>query len=668
MSGIFRFRFYESGEWVEVVVDDYLPCTEQGDLIFGHSVDRNEFWQALIEKAYAKLRGCYQALATASPGSALVDLSGHMPEYVNLQAFAPTPDATYNEADLRDVRLYSMMKKALNERGLLSCSIAPSDQPSLKENAALLAGRGLFIGHSYAVTSVVKIKVRMSNLRRKDVKLVKLWNPWGADTDGPWSSWTSWGQEWQLVTKRELKRLKLNQGNGEIFMSFEYLINVESTGQLFVCLSQHEDMRWDVAQRYRLFLNDHARLKQNQPCDDEFYFVPFNPLHSIGFVLLRVEDNRKYRIHSVHHQIAGMVTYTNTRDIFGRFPVQPGRYVLVPTTFEPGQEGRFHIRIFGTAGPMTITPLIKDVPRCSNFPTHSGSRVNIFRSLASLWTTPYPIGVFRLEIISCSGVPTEPSGILQPLAGPTSKSFGHRLHCMVRFCDDSKKKKVLRTRQATFARCYEYGTSFESLKEKNHSHIQNQNHTGIREGDDLHCPTFNSYFMWPVRRPRGAWASVELWCRNPGTLTTTKLAGEAAISIEDYMSDDRVDRTWEVDVVLRAKPQKSNRKGWVKLREEKARKGAAGTATPSHLSASRDSGHGSSKGSKTPHGGSLRDLGSRMRNGSALILGDGDEEDDISLIDEVSDDWDSFSEQEGKGGPVGFITFRVRYERGLHSL
>ena len=52
--GLFRFQLWRFGEWVDVVVDDFLPVLE-GRLAYCPAFGTTpEFWGPLVEKAYAK--------------------------------------------------------------------------------------------------------------------------------------------------------------------------------------------------------------------------------------------------------------------------------------------------------------------------------------------------------------------------------------------------------------------------------------------------------------------------------------------------------------------------------------------------------------------------------------------------------------------------------------
>ena len=81
-AGIFRFRFWRFGEWIEVVVDDQLPVHEHDNTLYFSKNNncQHEMFVPLLEKAYAKLNMCYEFLNVGNGADALVDLIGGVRE------------------------------------------------------------------------------------------------------------------------------------------------------------------------------------------------------------------------------------------------------------------------------------------------------------------------------------------------------------------------------------------------------------------------------------------------------------------------------------------------------------------------------------------------------------------------------------------------------------
>lgn len=53
-------RFFKEFSWRYVIIDDRLPCGKSnGEPVFGRCKELHELWVPLIEKAYAKIHGCY---------------------------------------------------------------------------------------------------------------------------------------------------------------------------------------------------------------------------------------------------------------------------------------------------------------------------------------------------------------------------------------------------------------------------------------------------------------------------------------------------------------------------------------------------------------------------------------------------------------------------------
>ena len=60
-NGVYRVRFCKNGWWQSVRVDDFFPCFPGAGPIYSRS-NGNELWVMLLEKAFSKLCGSYEAI------------------------------------------------------------------------------------------------------------------------------------------------------------------------------------------------------------------------------------------------------------------------------------------------------------------------------------------------------------------------------------------------------------------------------------------------------------------------------------------------------------------------------------------------------------------------------------------------------------------------------
>lgn len=89
--GVYTCRFYVNGEWVEVITDTTIPCirneaTDSITCAYGSSINKNEMWIPLAEKAYAKAVGSYEAIQKVKLHEVLMHLTGGSVQQLYLHA------------------------------------------------------------------------------------------------------------------------------------------------------------------------------------------------------------------------------------------------------------------------------------------------------------------------------------------------------------------------------------------------------------------------------------------------------------------------------------------------------------------------------------------------------------------------------------------------------
>ena len=137
-KGLYTLKFYKSGRWRYVHIDDRMPCRQSGTINYCRNGNPNELFAMLIEKAYAKLHGCYEAIAVGLIEKVLYDLTPAAGvESLNLNAFS-----LENVCDT----VWEQLELAINDQRAIGCMrFVPDPQGENASNR-----QGLTVGKKMA--------------------------------------------------------------------------------------------------------------------------------------------------------------------------------------------------------------------------------------------------------------------------------------------------------------------------------------------------------------------------------------------------------------------------------------------------------------------------------------------------------------------------------------
>jgi hypothetical protein len=356
--GEFTVKFNKGGEWRQVTIDDQLPCSKAGTPVYGHSQDEHELWPSLLEKAYAKLHGSYQALEGGNIAEALVDLTGGAPEEIDL-------DDDDGRALAESGQLWSRLLLYQQEQYLLGCAY-------ICDGAAEVdTGSGLLQNHAYGIMRVVETRGH---------RLIKCRNPWGMkEWNGDWSDTSSL---WTAELRRELGQEKLDDG---IFW-IDFGDFCKQFNRVYVARLYQDDVgeRWQHTKLPGEWVGasaggcvNYAGWHHNPQysivpsADTELYVCVSQPdlrmtrrtgdrtyTTKLGFCLVRVDDaSYALATHPPAGDVVCSTTFLNVRQISKDVLLKRGQqYVLVPSTFKAGEQSPFVVEIYARR-PVTVKRL-----------------------------------------------------------------------------------------------------------------------------------------------------------------------------------------------------------------------------------------------------------------------------------------------------------------------
>ncbi|XP_034862623.1 calpain-10 isoform X1 [Mirounga leonina] len=382
--GSFTCRVWQFGRWVEVTIDDRLPCLA-GRLCFSRCQREDVFWLPLLEKVYAKVYGSYEHLWAGQVADALVDLTGGLAERWSLKDLAGTSGQQDRPGGSEHRTCRQLL--SLKDRCLISCSV-------LSPRAG---ARELGEFHAFIVSDLRELQGRAG----QSILLLCIQNPWGRRCwQGPWREG---GEGWSRVDPADESELLSQLQEGEFWVEEEEFLQefdevtvgfpITEAGHLqslysgkALCHTQELPGAWvkgqsaggcrnnsgfpsnpkfwlrvsepsevfaAVLQRPRVCAAGRAGRARAPVGDGPAMRSPASFLgedyQAVGLHIWKVEKRRVSlpRVLSTP-PVAGTVCHAYDREVHLRCELTPGYYLAVPSTFLKDVPGQFLLRVFSS--------------------------------------------------------------------------------------------------------------------------------------------------------------------------------------------------------------------------------------------------------------------------------------------------------------------------------
>lgn len=209
--GIYGVSFFINGKWQMIWVDSLFPCFKhkanshlrRWRPMFAHCADMKEIWIMVVEKAFAKVCGSYEALNDVPISQAMAMLAGGEAATFDLD----DPKVVHDQI-FKDIILSSRP----GGRWASDIFLAGGSRSDISPRQA----KGIIARHAYTILDAI--------FSPSGSRLLKLRNPWG---QGEWhGSWSDRDQKWSseegkiLVRELGIERQECSSDDCEFWIEF----------------------------------------------------------------------------------------------------------------------------------------------------------------------------------------------------------------------------------------------------------------------------------------------------------------------------------------------------------------------------------------------------------------------------------------------------------------